>query len=329
MIARAAAILFAILAGVALASKPTPAWALSADDVNGAVWRSLDGSQAKAPDPFIVKAQALLDRRGFSPGVVDGYDGDNFRKAVSLFRRVAGLGEVVDLDEPTWRALGGDAPVEVIVNYTVSAQDAAYDFAPRIPTDYAEQARMKTLGYVNAQEMLAERFHMDTDLLAALNPGVALDKEGANVKVFAAQRPKPQPAMRLDADKQRGLLIVYGEGDVVLASFPATIGSERTPTPSGDLTVTRVARNPTYQYDPEKNFQQGSNTSRLTLPPGPNNPVGTTWIALSKPTFGIHGTPEPSKVGKTASHGCVRLTNWDAAWLIQMVKPGLVVRFID
>jgi lipoprotein-anchoring transpeptidase ErfK/SrfK len=170
---------------------------------------------------------------------------------------------------------------------------------------------------------------MDTDLLAALNPGVALDKEGANVKVLAAQRPEPQQAKRLDADKGRGLLIVYGADDAVLASFPATIGSEQTPTPSGELTVTRVAQNPTYHYDPEKNFQQGSNTSRLTLPPGPNNPVGSTWIALSKPTFGIHGAPEPSKIGKTASHGCVRLTNWDAAWLVKMVKPGLLVRFID
>ncbi|MDP2356885.1 MAG: L,D-transpeptidase [Beijerinckiaceae bacterium] len=318
-----------LLTAVSVAFLSTAAQALSADEVNAASWSPLEGFASKRPDPMIVKAQALLDRRGFSPGVVDGFDGDNFRKAVSIFRKVEGLGEGDALDEATWRALGGDAEAEVIVNYTVSAEDAAYEFAPGIPPDYAEQAKLKRLGYVSAQEMLAERFHMDTDLLAALNPGVALDVKGANVKVLAAQRPKPQQAMRLDADKRRGLLIVYGANDAVLASFPATIGSERTPTPTGELTVTRVARNPTYHYDPEKNFQQGSNKGRLTLPAGPNNPVGSTWIALSKPTFGIHGSPEPSKIGKTASHGCVRLTNWDAAWLVQMVKPGLIVRFID
>ncbi len=164
----------------------------------------------------------------------------------------------------------GRAQADVIVNYTMTSEDAAYEFVPRIPADYAEQAKMKRLGYVSAQEMLAERFHMDTDLLAALNPGVALDQQGANVKVLAAQRPKPQRAVRLDANKSRGLLIVYGSDDTVLASFPATIGSERTPTPSGELTVTRVAHNPPYQYDPEKNFQQGKNKGRLTLPAGPN-----------------------------------------------------------
>lgn len=326
MITRAAAVLYLI---ASIASFSTTAQALTADEVNAASWRPLKEISSKTPDPMIVKAQALLDRRGLSPGVIDGFDGENFRKAVGIFRQLEGLGNGDALDEVTWRALGGDGPAEVIVNYTVSEEDSAYDFAPRIPTDYAEQAKMKRLGFVSAQEMLAERFHMDTDLLAALNPGVALHEKGANVKVLAAQRPKLQQAMRLLADKGKSLLIVYGANDTLLASFPATIGSEQTPTPSGELTVTRVARNPTYHYDPEKNFQQGSNSGRLTLPPGPNNPVGSTWIALSKPTFGIHGAPEPSKIGKTASHGCVRLTNWDAAWLAQMVKPGLVVRFID
>ena len=326
MIARATAVLFL---AISIAAVSTAAMALSADEVNAASWRPLEGPSSKKPDPMIVKAQALLDRRGFSPGVIDGYDGENFRKAVAIFRRIEGLGDGDALDEATWRALGGEAQSQIIINYTVSAEDAAYEFAQRIPADYAEQAKMKRLGYVNAQEMLAERFHMDTDLLAALNAGVALHEKGANVKVLAAQRPEPEQATRIDADKGRGLLIVYGAENKVLASFPATIGSERTPTPSGELTVTRVARNPTYHYDPEKNFQQGANRDRLTLPPGPNNPVGSTWIALSKPTFGIHGAPEPSKIGKTASHGCVRLTNWDAAWLVQMVKPGVVVRFID
>lgn len=133
----AAAFFLSIIVGFAFAAQPTAALALNAEEVNAAAWRQLEGPPAKTPDPFIVKAQALLDRRGFSPGIIDGHDGDNFRKAVSLFRSIEGLGEGVELDEPTWRALGGEAQSEVIVNYTVSPQNGAYEFAPRIPADYA------------------------------------------------------------------------------------------------------------------------------------------------------------------------------------------------
>jgi len=125
------------------------------------------------------------------------------------------------------------------------------------------------------------------------------------------------------------MVLVYGDNERVLASYPATIGSENTPSPSGEHTIERIARNPNYTYNPEKNFQQGKNTDVLVLPPGPNGPVGTVWIALSKPTFGIHGTPEPSQVSKTTSHGCIRLTNWDAEELADLVTAGVSVRILD
>ena len=131
------------------------------------------------------------------------------------------------------------------------------------------------------------------------------------------------------ADKGRKQVLAYDANGILIAAYPASIGSADTPSPSGTVTVERIALNPGYTYNPKINFQQGTNNKVLTLQPGPNGPVGTVWIALSKPTYGIHGTPEPSKIGRTQSHGCIRLTNWDATELAKMVKPGVTVEFID
>jgi lipoprotein-anchoring transpeptidase ErfK/SrfK len=116
---------------------------------------------------------------------------------------------------------------------------------------------------------------------------------------------------------------------VLISVYPATIGSEETPSPSGTHKVKGVARMPPYTYNPKVNFQQGKNTKVLKLPSGPNGPVGTVWIDLTEPTYGIHGTPEPSLIDKTGSHGCVRLTNWDVEELAAMVRPGVIVAFVD
>jgi lipoprotein-anchoring transpeptidase ErfK/SrfK len=281
-------------------------------------------------NPFIAKAQILLSRRSVSPGVIDGVDGENFRKAVAQFRRQAMLPDGEEIDELAWLGLEGDATNDVIAEYTLTEKDAAYDFADEIPRDYAKQARMKRLSYTSPQEMLGERFHMSETLLAALNPRQSFSEPGSRVAVASGRRsPEKGAALRIDAIKGTGMVLVFGADERLLASYPATIGSERTPSPSGDYAIERIARNPNYTYDPEKNFQQGQNTETLVLPPGPNGPVGTIWIALSKPTFGIHGTPDPSNVSKSNSHGCIRLTNWDAEELADLVKPGVAVRFLD
>jgi lipoprotein-anchoring transpeptidase ErfK/SrfK len=133
---------------------------------------------------------------------------------------------------------------------------------------------------------------------------------------------------RIEADKQLKQVRAYDADGTLIAAYPATIGSEDNPSPSGTYTVEAATPMPTYTYNPAINFQQGDNTEVLTIPPGPNGPVGSMWIALSKPTFGIHGTPEPSLIDKTGSHGCIRLTNWDAAELAAMVAPGTVVEFL-
>jgi lipoprotein-anchoring transpeptidase ErfK/SrfK len=322
--------LWTIVLAAALASLAWPALGLTADEVNAVTFADRGRQAAPGPNPFIVKAQVLLSRRSISPGVIDGVDGENFRKAVAQFRRQGSLPEGDEIDEPLWLSLGGDATKDVIAEYTLSAKDAAYDFADAIPRDYAKQAKMKRLSYTSPQEMFGERFHMSETLLAALNPRQSFDEAGARLFVASARRaPEAGAALRIDAVKSTGMVVVFGTQDRILASYPATIGSEDAPSPSGEYKIERIARNPNYTYDPEKNFQQGKNTETLLLPPGPNNPVGTVWIALSKPTFGIHGTPEPAKVSKTSSHGCIRLTNWDAEELADLVKPGVSVRFVD
>ncbi len=319
-----------VLLATALAALASPAFALTADEVNAATFIDRKKQAAPGPNPFVVKAQVLLSRRSISPGVIDGVDGENFRKAVAQFRRQAQLPEGDQIDEAAWLNLGGDTANDVIAEYTLTEKDAAYDFADNIPRDYAKQAKMKRLSYTSPEEMLGERFHMSETLLGALNPKQAFSEAGARLLVASGRRsPEKGAALRIDAVKSTGMVIVFGAQDKVLASYPATIGSEDMPSPSGDYTIERVARNPNYTYDPEKNFQQGKNTETLVLPPGPNGPVGTVWIALSKPTFGIHGTPEPGKVSKTNSHGCIRLTNWDAEELADLVKPGVPVRFVD
>jgi len=154
----------------------------------------------------------------------------------------------------------------------------------------------------------------------------ALENPGVTAALISPD-PLPAPVDHIVVDKAEGSLRAYAADGALLAYYPATIGSTDNPTPSGTVKVNGVARNPDYVYDPSK-LSYGETTRRVVVKPGPNNPVGVVWIDLNRPSYGIHGTPEPHKVGKTASHGCVRLTNWDAWRLADAVKPGVTVRFV-
>lgn len=277
------------------------------------------------PDPAIVKLQVLLDRAGASPGVIDGFDGDNVRKAVRAFELMRGLPEDGVVDTAVIAAL--DTVEPVVGGYEITAEDFAAIGEP-IPSDYAEMALRSFLGYASVPELLGERFHMDEDLLRAMNEGASF-AVGEMVFVTAyGPDTTDRKIARIEADKAARQVRAYDAEGALVVAYPATIGSESNPSPSGTHLVAAVAPMPNYTYDPSVNFQQGDNTETLIIPPGPNGPVGAMWIDLTEPTFGIHGTPEPSKIDKTASHGCVRLTNWDATELSKLVEPGVPVEFL-
>ncbi|CAN7436509.1 L,D-transpeptidase family protein [Pararhizobium sp. LjRoot238] len=276
----------------------------------------------------ITALQVFLDREGFSPGVIDGRSGSNVTKAIEAWQQATG--ETLDpnnTDDIMERLrFSGGLP---ITSYTITAVDAAGPYVASIPEDYAHKAALPHLSFTSTTEMLGEKFHMDEAYLRELNPGADFTVPGTIIKVINPGEMKKGKVARIVADKYRKQVFAYDEAGTLIAAYPATIGSSDTPSPSGTVQVDRIAFDPGYTYNPKINFKQGENDKVLTLQPGPNGPVGTIWIALSKPTYGIHGTPEPSKIGKTQSHGCVRLTNWDATELAKMVSVGTIVEFLD
>jgi lipoprotein-anchoring transpeptidase ErfK/SrfK len=282
----------------------------------------------KKPQAQITALQVFLDREGISPGVIDGHLGDNVNKAIAAWQEMTG--ETLDPNdsEAIMQRLtySGGLP---IVDYTITPADAAGPYVASIPDDYAHKAQLPAMSYTSVTEKLAEQFHMDEAYLKALNPTVDFSLPGSTIKVVNPGPPKTGVVTRIIADKGKKQVLAYGEDGRLVAAYPATIGSSDTPSPTGTHSVERIALDPGYTYNPKINFKQGDNDQILQIPPGPNGPVGTVWIALSKPTYGIHGTPEPSKIGKTNSHGCVRLTNWDATELAKMVKPGTTVEFME
>jgi lipoprotein-anchoring transpeptidase ErfK/SrfK len=301
---------------------------LTPDEVNNAAFIA-DALTQKGANPLVLKVQVLLDRAGASPGAIDAYQGGNLSKAIAAVETVLRLPADGMLSKAVWDALGGDKASPVLMQYTITPDDLAYPFTPAIPADYAEQARLPNLNYTSPEEMFGERFHMDVKLLVALNPGANFRQAGTPIWVTDVNgAPISGRVARIVADKTLKQVRGYDAQDRLLVAYPATIGSPDNPSPSGEHLVKAVAPNPVYYYDPQ-NFVQGDNIEKLQLPPGPNNPVGSVWIDLTEPSYGIHGTPEPTKIDKTGSHGCVRLTNWDVEELSKLVDPGVPVSFIE
>ncbi|WP_180101927.1 L,D-transpeptidase [Acinetobacter sp. YH12126] len=300
------------------------AWGLN--DLNNAQWYDNIG---KGQFPVYARAHVMLNNAHASPGAIDGTSGKNTLKAIASFQQMNGLKPTGTLTKETWDALiakQGSKPA--FIEYTLTDADLKGPYAASIPHDYALQAKMKGLYYTRVTEMLGEKFHMDEDFLKKLNPKATFKKAGEKILVANIRNEVPEDIHLIVAHKGAKQLYLFNSRNQMIGSFPATIGSSDTPSPTGTYKVTGVAPNPWYSYSPS-NFVQGNNRKPLSLPPGPNGPVGNIWIGLSKKSFGIHGTPNPSVISKTASHGCIRLTNWDANDLGKKVKSGVTVKFLE
>ena len=298
-------------------------WSL--DNLNKAEWSD---NLEKGYLPVYAKLQVLLSRHYSSSGAIDGTWGLNTVKAISAFQIMKGLSGDGVLDANTWRLLNEVTTQPTFIEYTITAQDLKGPYVQSIPADYAEQSKMKGLYYTRVTEMLGEKFHMDELFLQKINSGASFNKVGEKIIVANVQNILPSNTKTIIAHKGSKQLYLLDQQNKMIASFPATIGSEDNPSPSGMHTISSIVSNPHYSYNPN-NFIQGKNLKHLSLPPGPNNPVGSIWIGLSRPSFGIHGTPNPALISKTSSHGCIRLTNWDANNLSKIVRKGMTVKFLE
>lgn len=314
LVAATAAILAPFVAG----AQPSP------DGVAAAEYGG--GPLPEGQSSITLVVQVLLDRANVSPGVIDGWRGPMSRSAIRAFEAREGLEPDGRMDRHVWEALGGPRHASVLQPYRVSENDISGLSAP-LPEDYSRLAEREYLGYTRVSEKLAEKFHMDEELLRGLNPGAEFSA-GENITVAAPGARSDASASRVEVRKAAGRVAAFDDDGTMVANYPATVGSDQLPSPSGTHEVKAIAIEPNYTYKPDVNFQQMDNTKPLVLPPGPNGPVGSVWIDLTEPTYGIHGTSDPDELFQEQSHGCVRLTNWDAREMAGMVDQGVPVAFV-
>jgi lipoprotein-anchoring transpeptidase ErfK/SrfK len=272
---------------------------------------------------LVAKVQVVLDRLGFSPGAINGKDTDYLERAKRAYAEQHGeefprsIAEIENLVQKT----GGD----VFEDYTVTSQDVSGPYLASIPVRIQDQGQLGHLDFVSVSEAIAERFHMDENFLAALNSDKDLSQPGTRIKVARTGKPLDRWVSRIHANKELKQVRAFDQSGKLLAIYPASIGSKQTPSPSGVFTVTGKAGFPAYTLAPDNGFEAIDDGRQVVVAPGPNNPVGIAWIGLSKPSYGIHGTPEPSAIGRAESNGCIRLTNWDAMELARLVRNGVEV----
>jgi lipoprotein-anchoring transpeptidase ErfK/SrfK len=281
-----------------------------------------------------VAFQVLLDRQGFSSGEIDGRPGTNFSRALAALQNARRIPASGQPDCDTWHALGGDHAEPSVTAYTITDDDMKGPFTAEIPRELVKQASLEALAYRSPLEMIAERFHASPALVKQLNEGVSI-AAGQQIRVpavtpFLDVKPSADPladeATIQVTRSESALRATRADGSLVFFA-PVTTGSEHDPLPIGDWKVTGLQWHPVFHYNPDLFWDAKPRDSRADIKPGPNNPVGVVWVSLTKEHYGLHGTPEPGNIGHTESHGCVRLTNWDAARLAAIVKAGTPVLF--
>lgn len=288
-----------------------------AQKINAAAWK--EGT--KIDRNVGTKLQALLNWNQNGVGPVDGYWGKNTIKAMQAFQKANGLTVTNDLNNETWQALTKNEKLmtqPVLVSYQLSEADVNIK-TTSIPAGAEAKAKLDGMYYESVTEGLAEKFHISEKYLKTLNP-TAKFTAGETITVYNPGNPNTKPVSRVVADKATETLYAYDAKDNLIASYPTTVGSTATPSPTGTHTVEVKVHEPNYTYT-------GNDGSKAIIPPGPNNPVGLVWIGLSKPSYGIHGSPDPARISRQASAGCIRLTNWDALALLGVIQNGATVEF--
>jgi lipoprotein-anchoring transpeptidase ErfK/SrfK len=279
------------------------------------------------PARDVLEAQVALARMGISPGLIDGLMGPQTHAAILAFQRKLGLSETLELDDDTRPRLVLETPP--LTRYTITSNDLAR-LRP-VSHSWLGKSQQAALDYETILELVAEKGHASQNLVRRLNPAVEWTNvpPGTEVQIPEVTLPKPN-------ERAGFILISLGEKKLevfdaatnLLAHFPCSIAARVEKRPAGELRVAALAPNPDYTFDPEvfpESAEARQLNRKLILPPGPNNPVGTAWISLDKPGYGIHGTPNPEQVGRTESHGCFRLANWNAEHLLKLAWVGMPV----
>jgi lipoprotein-anchoring transpeptidase ErfK/SrfK len=268
----------------------------------------------------VLRAQILLARAHFSCGEIDGRYGANLRGAITDFQTAHGLAGSGIAGEETWKILRTDT-APALLRVAIAPEDVAGPFT-LVPEDMMEKAKLPALSYSSPLEGIAEKYHASPALLRKLNPGSGFDRAGEEILAPNVVVPPPEKAASVVVSKSRRSVVALDAEGRILSRYPATTGSEHDPLPIGRWKIMGVGHDPPFHYNPELFWDAKATDGKAVIPPGPNNPVGVAWIDLSREHYGIHGSPEPSQIGKTQSHGCIRLTNWDVTELSRMVGPG-------